>query len=162
MVRRFERKVRKYRGGSRTHGWGGRVGQHRKSGSSGGRGGRSGLHKHKWSLVLKYAEDSSGYPFFGKHGFKQPETIVAAKLCINVGELDSMLDELVSRGGLVQVVDGKYVVDLLRIGFNKLLGRGGRVSKPMIVRAAWVSRKAEEKIRSAGGSVELIRGIVHS
>ncbi|WP_054858008.1 uL15 family ribosomal protein [Vulcanisaeta sp. JCM 16159] len=157
MVRRFERKVRKYRG-SRTHGWG-RVGQHRKSGSSGGRG-KSGLHKHKWSLVLKYAEDSSGYPFFGKHGFKQPETIVAAKLCINVGELDSMLDELVSRG-LVQVVDGKYVVDLLRIGFNKLLGRG-RVSRPMIVRAAWVSRKAEEKIRSAGGSVELIRGIVHS
>ncbi len=142
MVRRFEKKSRKYRG-SRTHGWG-RVGQHRKSGSSGGRG-RSGLHKHKWSLVMKYAEDSSGYPFFGKHGFKQPETIVAARLGINVGELDSMLDELVSKG-LVQVVDGKYVVDLLKIGFNKLLGRG-RVSRPMIVRAVWVSRKAEEKIR---------------
>ncbi len=142
MVRRFERKSRKYRG-SRTHGWG-RVGQHRKSGSSGGRG-RSGLHKHKWSLVMKYAEDSSGYPFYGKHGFKQPETIVAVRLGINVGELDSILDELVSRG-LVQVVDGKYVVDLLKIGFNKLLGRG-KVSRPMIVRAVWVSRKAEEKIR---------------
>ena len=156
MVRRFERKSRKYRG-SRTHGWG-RVGQHRKSGSSGGRG-RSGLHKHKWSFVMKYAEDSSGYPFYGKHGFKQPETIVAARLGINVGELDSMLDELVSRG-LVQVVDGKYVVDLLKIGFNKLLGRG-RVSRPMVVRAVWVSRKAEEKIRAAGGSVELVRGVVH-
>lgn len=156
MVRRFEKKARKYRG-SRTHGWGGRVGQHRKSGSSGGRGGRSGLHKHKWSFVMKYAEDSSGYPFYGKHGFKQPETIVAARLGINVGELDSILDELVSKG-LVQVVDGKYVVDLLKIGFNKLLGRG-KVSKPMIVRAVWVSRKAEEKIRAAGGgSVELVRG----
>jgi large subunit ribosomal protein L15 len=108
---------------------------------------------------MKYAEDSSGYPFFGKHGFKQPEAIVAARVDINVGELDSMLDELVNKG-LVQVVDGKYVVDLLKIGFNKLLGRG-KVSRPMIVRAVWVSRKAEEKIRAAGGSVELIRGVVH-
>ncbi len=102
MVRRFERKSRKYRGGLRTHSWGGRVGQHRKSGSSGGRGGKSGLHKHKWSLVMKYAEDTNGYPFFGKHGFKQPNTIVAAKLGINVGELEMMLDELVSKG-LAQV-----------------------------------------------------------
>jgi large subunit ribosomal protein L15 len=157
MVRRFEKKSRKYRG-YRTHGWG-RVGQHRKSGSSGGRG-RSGLHKHKWTFVMKYAEDSSGYPFFGKHGFKQPNAIVAARVGINVGELDMMLDELVSRG-LAQVVDGKYVVDLLKLGFNKLLG-GGRVTKPIIVRAVWVTRKAEEKIRAAGGSVELIKGVVHA
>ncbi|MCG2863176.1 MAG: 50S ribosomal protein L15 [Vulcanisaeta sp.] len=157
MVRRFEKKSRKYRG-YRTHGWG-RVGQHRKSGSSGGRG-RSGLHKHKWTFVMKYAEDSSGYPFFGKHGFKQPNAIVAARVGINVGELDMMLDELVSRG-LAQVVDGKYVVDLLKLGFNKLLG-GGRVTKPIIVRTVWVTRKAEEKIRAAGGSVELIKGVVHA
>lgn len=157
MVRRFEKKSRKYRG-YRTHGWG-RVGQHRKSGSSGGRG-RSGLHKHKWTFVMKYAEDSSGYPFFGKRGFKQPNAIVAARVGINVGELDMMLDELVSRG-LAQVVDGKYVVDLLKLGFNKLLG-GGRVTKPIIVRAVWVTRKAEEKIRAAGGSVELIKGVVHA
>ncbi|MGC9152353.1 MAG: uL15 family ribosomal protein [Vulcanisaeta sp.] len=156
MVRRFERKARKYRG-LRTHGWG-RVGQHRKSGSSGGRG-NVGYHKHKWSYVMKYAEDSSGYPFYGKHGFEQPNTIVAAKLGINVGELDGMLDELVSKG-LVQVIDGKYVVDLLKLGFNKLLGRG-RVTKPMIVRTVWVSRKAEEKVRAAGGSVELVKGVVH-
>jgi len=157
MVRRFERKVRKYRG-YRTHGWG-RVGQHRKSGSSGGRG-KSGLHKHKWSLVMKYAEGSSGYPFYGKHGFEQPNALVAARLGINVGELESSLDELVSKG-LVQVVDGKYVVDLTKLGFNKLLGRG-RVTKPIVVRAVWVSRKAEEKIRAAGGSVELIKGVVHA
>ncbi|BDR92042.1 uL15 family ribosomal protein [Vulcanisaeta souniana] len=156
MVRRFERKSRKYRG-LRTHSWG-RVGQHRKSGSSGGRG-KSGLHKHKWSLVMKYAEDTNGYPFFGKHGFKQPNTIVAAKLGINVGELEMMLDELVSKG-LAQVADGKYVIDLTKLGFNKLLGRG-RVTKPMIIKAVWISRKAEEKVRAVGGSVELVRGVVH-
>jgi large subunit ribosomal protein L15 len=157
MVRRFEKKARKYRG-SRTHGWG-RVGQHRKSGSSGGRG-NVGYHKHKWSYVMKYAENSSGYPFYGKHGFTQPQAIVAAKLGINVDELELMLDELVSKN-LVQVVDNKYVVDLPKLGFNKLLGRG-KVTKPMVIKAIWVSRKAEEKVRAAGGSVELIKGIVHA
>lgn len=157
MVRRFDKKSRKYRG-SRTHGWG-RVGQHRSSGSSGGRG-RTGLHKHKWSWVMKYAEDTNGYPFYGKHGFEQPKAIVAARLAVNVGELDAMLEELVAKG-LVQVIEGKYVIDLPKLGFNKLLGRG-KVTKPMVIRAVRVSRKAEEKVRAAGGSVEVVKGVVHA
>ncbi len=28
----------------------------------------------------------------------------------------------------------------------------------MIIKAVWISRKAEEKVRAVGGSVELVRG----
>ncbi len=157
MVRRFKKKSR-YMRGSRTCGWG-RVGQHRKSGSSGGRG-KSGRHKHKWTWVLKYAEDSSGYPFFGKHGFIQPPPLVPRRAGINVGELDAIIDDLV-RKGLAELKEGKYYVDLLKLGYNKLLG-GGKVTKPIIVKTVWATRKAEEKIRAAGGAVEFVRGVVHA
>jgi len=155
VVRRFVKKSRKYRGW-RTHGWG-RVGQHRKSGSSGGRG-RVGLFKHKKSWLLIHAEDNSGYPLVGKHGFTQP--VRAERRAINVGQLDSMIDSLLNKG-LVSIEGGVYVVDLLRLGYNKLLG-GGRVTKPMLVRVPWASRIAGEKLRRVGGSVELVKGVLHA
>ena len=46
------------------------------------------------------------------------------------------------------------VVDLLSNGYAKLLGNG-RVNFPVIVKARWVSEKAERKIRKAGGAVVL-------
>jgi large subunit ribosomal protein L15 len=52
-------------------------------------------------------------------------------------------------------------VDLVKLGYNKLLG-GGRVTRPMVVRTPWASRLAEEKLRRAGGSVELIKGVLHA
>ncbi|ABO07869.1 hypothetical protein Pcal_0436 [Pyrobaculum calidifontis JCM 11548] len=47
------------------------MGQHRKSGGSGGKG-MVGFHKHEWSLVMKYGESGTGWPFYGKHGFNNP------------------------------------------------------------------------------------------
>jgi large subunit ribosomal protein L27Ae len=46
------------------------------------------------------------------------------------------------------------VVDLLSHGYAKLLG-GGDVTVPMIVKARYVSEKAEKKLRKAGGAVVL-------
>ncbi len=151
MVRRFKPAV-KYRRGSRTHGWG-RVGQHRKSGGSGGKG-MVGFHKHKWSLVMKYGESGTGWPFYGKHGFKQPEVITVEWRPINVGKLAEIIKEL-KKEGKAKEEGGKYVINLLDIGYNKLLG-GGEVDIPMVVYTPVASRLAVEKIEKAGGEVRII------
>ncbi|MCC6067107.1 MAG: 50S ribosomal protein L15 [Pyrobaculum sp.] len=151
MVRRFKPAV-KYRRGSRTHGWG-RVGQHRKSGGSGGKG-MVGFHKHKWSLVMKYGESGTGWPFYGKYGFKQPETITVEWRPINVGKLAEIIKEL-KKEGKAKEEAGKYVINLLDIGYNKLLG-GGEVDIPMVVYTPVASRLAVEKIEKAGGEVRII------
>ncbi|ACB40230.1 uL15m family ribosomal protein [Pyrobaculum neutrophilum] len=154
MVRRFKRAV-KYRRGSRTHGWG-RVGQHRKSGGSGGKG-MVGFHKHKWSLVMKYGESGTGWPFYGKHGFKQPQAISIEWRPINVGTLAEVVRGL-KREGRVKEEGGRYVVNLVELGFNKLLG-GGDVDLPIVVYTPAASRSAVEKIEKAGGEVRIVPAV---
>ncbi len=143
MVVRREKKRKSLRGW-RTHGWG-RVGQHRRSGSRGGRG-RAGYHKHYWSWVVKYAPD-----WFGKRGFTRPPRIQPRLKCINVGELCERIEEWVS-AGLAKRLDGGYEVDLTKLGYEKLLGRG-RVDKPLTVKIYTVSKIAVKKIEAIGGKV---------
>jgi len=129
-----KRKTRWYRG-TRYHGWG-QIGQHRKSGGRGGFG-RAGFKKHKWFYVLKY---DRGH--FGRHGFvsRYPE-----KKIINVGDLEKFFDK---------VVDG--VLDLDKLGFDKLVGRG-RLSRPLKILVKEASEKAIKKVSEAGGEVVLVK-----
>ncbi|ESL10506.1 60S ribosomal protein L27A/L29 [Trypanosoma rangeli SC58] len=46
------------------------------------------------------------------------------------------------------------VIDLLANGYSKLLGNG-HLQAPCIVKARWVSKLADKKIRKAGGAVVL-------
>jgi large subunit ribosomal protein L27Ae len=48
------------------------------------------------------------------------------------------------------------VIDTLAAGYGKVLGKGRLPTVPVIVRARFVSKLAEEKIKAAGGVVELI------
>lgn len=48
------------------------------------------------------------------------------------------------------------VVDLLSFGYAKLLGKGRLPQKPIVVKARYVSKEAESKIKEAGGVVELV------
>ncbi|ANB13156.1 ribosomal 60S subunit protein L28 [Sugiyamaella lignohabitans] len=48
------------------------------------------------------------------------------------------------------------VIDTLAAGFGKVLGKGKLPTVPVIVKARYVSKLAEEKIKAAGGVVELI------
>jgi large subunit ribosomal protein L27Ae len=48
------------------------------------------------------------------------------------------------------------VVDLLPLGYSKLLGKGRIPEVPLVVRARWVSKLAEKKITEAGGVIELV------
>lgn len=136
------RKTRKLRG-SRTHGWG-QVGQHRKHGMKGGRG-KAGGHKHKWTYIVKYEPD-----YFSRRGFRCPTGRGELKT-INLGELDELVDRLVEENKL-NMEEGKYVVDLEKLGYEKLLGEG-EVSKPLIVKTKFYSKLAEKKIQDVGGQL---------
>jgi large subunit ribosomal protein L27Ae len=48
------------------------------------------------------------------------------------------------------------VLDLLPLGYSKVLGKGRLPAIPLVVRARYVSQEAEKKITEAGGVVELV------
>ncbi|MBE3046660.1 uL15 family ribosomal protein [Candidatus Bathyarchaeota archaeon] len=52
--------------------------------------------------------------------------------------------------------DTAPVLDLLPLGYAKVLGKGRLPAIPIVVRARYVSKLAEEKIVAAGGVVELV------
>ena len=52
--------------------------------------------------------------------------------------------------------DTAPVLDLLPLGYAKVLGKGRLPEIPLVVRARYVSALAEKKIKEAGGVVELV------
>jgi large subunit ribosomal protein L15 len=148
MVVRRRKKSRHLRGRTRTMGWG-RIGQHRGSGSRGGFG-AAGMHKHMWTWVVKYAPT-----WFGKHGFNRPPIYEIKATEINVGELAEQLDKWLKEG-LAREESGKIVVDLAKLGYVKLLGRGS-INRPVKVIVPEASERAIKKIEAAGGEVVVLK-----
>jgi len=136
------RKTRKRRG-TRTVGWG-QVGQHRKHGEKGGR--KVGRHKHLWSYVLKYEPN-----YFGKRGFKTPQSIRAKFNAINIGQLDQLVDKLTHEKQLTKK-QGKPYIDLATHGYQKLLATG-KLTKPVLIKVDSYSENAAKKIQEAGGQI---------
>ncbi|MGV8144384.1 MAG: uL15 family ribosomal protein [Methanothermobacter sp.] len=145
MIRKT-RKIRKMRG-SRTIG-GGSSKKRRGAGHRGGRG-MSGGHKHMWSWIVKYDPDH-----YGKSGFKRPQKTVYKFNPINLEFLDEKLEELVS-DGIAEKKEGKIIVDVSKLGYNKVLGKG-RITKPAIIKSPKFSQSAIEKIEEAGGEAAII------
>ena len=52
--------------------------------------------------------------------------------------------------------DTAPVLDLLPLGYSKVLGKGRLPEIPLVVRARFFSREAEKKIKDAGGVTELV------
>ncbi len=148
MVVRRDKKSRKMHG-YRNRGWGS-IGQHRKSGSRGGRG-AAGMHKHKWSWVIKYFRD-----WFGKKGFtpRRPTKTIEVKE-INLSQIDSIVYKLMKDGKAIYE-DGRIVIDLSKMGINKVIG-GGRISYPIKLLTYSITEKAKEKIEKAGGTVVILK-----
>jgi large subunit ribosomal protein L27Ae len=141
MPTRFK-KVRRMRGSS-FHGYG-RVGKHKKHPS--GRGNAGGMHHHR----INFDKYHPGY--FGKLGFRHyhKKANPAWKPAVNLNQLAKMIP-----GGAAGKKGGDLpVVDLLANGYAKLLGNGV-VPGPVIVRARYVSKLAEKKLKAVGGVVEL-------
>ncbi|HTY46107.1 MAG TPA: uL15m family ribosomal protein [Methanomassiliicoccales archaeon] len=135
-------RTKRFRG-SRTHGRGKKSG--RGAGLHGGTG-NAGLHKHKAQMMLKFMPDH-----FGRHGFKRPQEMVAAKITMNVGEVTERIDKLLA-DGIAQKKGDKMVVDLAKMGVDKLLGFG-KVSGKYEIVVAESSETAKSKVESAGGAI---------
>eukprot|EP00013_Stygamoeba_regulata_P002739 CAMPEP_0177645030 /NCGR_PEP_ID=MMETSP0447-20121125/9025_1 /TAXON_ID=0 /ORGANISM="Stygamoeba regulata, Strain BSH-02190019" /LENGTH=145 /DNA_ID=CAMNT_0019147473 /DNA_START=43 /DNA_END=480 /DNA_ORIENTATION=+ len=135
------RKNRKKRGHvSAGHG---RVGKHRKHPS--GRGNAGGQHHHR-ILMDKY---HPGY--FGKVGMRHFHYTKNKDYCPGIN-LDRLWT-LVSEASRKQATAAKApVIDVTKAGYFKVLGKGALPSVPVVVKAKFFSRQAEEKIKAAGGA----------
>ena len=143
--------------GTRTHGYG-RVGQHRKAGQRAGKGKTTQWKKSKKSYYLKQKE--LGFPDpdwdFGKRGFKRPQDInrIYQVNALNVKDLDSKIEEL-TKNNIASKSGNTYTIDLKDVNIQKILGRG-EINKKINISVNKASKRAIEKIESAGGKVTLL------
>ena len=138
------KKVRKLRG-SHTHGYGSKK-KHRGAGSRGGRGlagsGKRADQK-KPSILKKY-----GKKYFGRFGFRSLKKKIKA---VNIDYLEKNIEKLIKKD-LAKKEGNTLLIDLKKLGFEKLLG-SGEPTKKFKVSVKSASKKAIEKIKKAGGEI---------
>ena len=136
------KKTRKARGNV-SHGKG-RIGKHRKH--PGGRGNAGGQHHHR----INFDKYHPGY--FGKVGMRNFHLIKHGKVCpiINVERLWSLVPQQV-REHFKDKTDKAPVIDVMQKGYMRVVGKGNLPEQPVIVKARYFSKKAEEKIKAVGG-----------
>ncbi|KAJ3222133.1 60S ribosomal protein L28 [Clydaea vesicula] len=128
----------------------GRVGKHRKH--PGGRGLAGGQHHHRINMDMYHP----GY--FGKVGMRYFHKTNQQFHCpiINLDKLWAHVPEDLRKAAEKNPKGSVPVLDTLKLGYGKVLGNGVLPNIPLIVKARYVSKRAEEKIVAAGGQVELI------
>lgn len=138
VVRKRKRNTRMR--GSHTHGWGAKK-KHRGAGNRGGRG-FAGTGKRADQMKTLHWKER----YFGKFGFKPkgPKEEINA---INIQELEEKSESLL-KNNLIEKKDNLLVIDLQKLGYNKLLSNG-RVTKKMKIIAKYASEKAVEKLNKA-------------
>ncbi|CAN0248415.1 unnamed protein product, partial [Phaeothamnion confervicola] len=125
----------------------GRVGKHRKH--PGGRGNAGGQHHHR-ILMDKF---HPGY--FGKVGMRHFHLLRNRQHCptVNIDKLWSLLPEGTYEAAKAQAAEGKApVIDVTGLGFSKVMGKGPLPPFPIIVKAKFFTKFAENKIKEAGGA----------
>ncbi|KAI4476021.1 PREDICTED: 60S ribosomal protein L27a [Polistes canadensis] len=141
-----KKKTRKLRGHV-SHGHG-RIGKHRKH--PGGRGNAGGLHHHR----INFDKYHPGY--FGKLGMRNYHLRRNTKWCptLNLDKLWALLPEH-RRLKYAKMENKVPVIDLVKAGYYKLLGKGRLPKQPVIVKAKFFSKLAEDKIKAVGGACVL-------
>merc|ERR1711973_295687 len=137
-----KKKTRKLRGHV-SHGHG-RIGKHRKH--PGGRGNAGGQHHYR----INFDKYHPGY--FGKVGMRNYHVRKNQyhQPAINLDKVWSLVFEQ-TRTNYATNTDKAPVIDVVRAGYYKVLGKGNLPKQPVIVKAKFFSRIAEEKIKEVGG-----------
>ncbi len=146
MVVNKRKKFSRQRG-SHTHGWGSKK-KHRGSGNRGGFG-MAGTGKRADQMKTLIWKDKH---YFGKFGFI-PKGVKEKIKAINIDFIEENLGKFLTEG-LASKQEDFYLVDLKKLGYNKLLGNG-KVSNKFKITAKYASSNAVEKIKKAGGEVIL-------
>lgn len=129
----------------------GRIGKHRKH--PGGRGMAGGMLHHRSNL------DKYHPGYFGKVGMRvfRLQRNHEWKPVLNLDKLWSLVPKESREKYLTSASESAApVIDTLAAGYGKVLGKGRIPSVPVIVKARYVSKLAEEKIKAAGGVIELV------
>ncbi|KAK6191592.1 60S ribosomal protein L27a-like [Patella vulgata] len=136
------KKTRKLRGHV-SHGHG-RIGKHRKH--PGGRGNAGGQHHHR----INFDKYHPGY--FGKVGMRYYHLLRNQHHCpaVNLDKLWSLVTEQ-TRTTYQSKTDKAPVIDCVKAGYYKVLGKGELPAQPLIVKAKFFSKRAEQKIKGVGG-----------
>merc|ERR1712059_101277 len=96
--------------------------------------------------------------YFGKVGMRNfhvhPNNANLYQPGINLDKLWSLVSEQ-TRTKYAGVKDKAPVIDISRAGYCKVLGKGVLPKQPVIVKARFFSRVAEEKIKAVGGACVL-------
>jgi large subunit ribosomal protein L15 len=130
-----------------THGYGS-MKKNRGAGNRGGVG-NAGTGKRAATNKPKVWKNPK---YFGKHGFTiHRQTVIINP--INLKDLEAMSDKLII-DKKIEEKDGVFLVDLSKLGYNKLLGTG-KVTKKYIITTEQSSAGAVEKVKGAGGDVIL-------
>ncbi len=114
----------------------------------GGRG-NAGLHKHRFMYLLKNDRDH-----YGRKGFKLHRSVVRKVRIINIRTLQNMLPTLLRKKAAKKRGDS-IVVDLTKVGYDKLLSKGN-VEMKLLVKVRKATENSIEKIERAGGKVKLV------
>src|SRR3989338_998997 len=144
----YKRKKNTRQRGSHTHGWGSKK-KHRGAGHRGGRG-MAGSGKRADQIKPSLWKER----YFGKFGFKKKgvkEDIKSINICV----IDEKIGDYISKKLIVKE-DDFYVVDLEKLGYNKLLGNG-RIKKKFKITTPYASKKVIERIKNANGIVVLTK-----
>jgi len=126
----------------------GRVGKHRKN--PGGRGNAGGQHHHR----INYDKYHPGY--FGKVGMRYFHLNKNSYWCpvINLDRVWTLVSDQ-TRKAYQNNAAKIPVIDVTKAGYFKVLGKGLLPKQPVVVRAKFFSRRAEEKIKAVGGACQL-------
>lgn len=138
-----KRKKNSRQRGSKTHGYGS-MKKHRGAGHRGGRG-NAGSGKRGDAKKPTFWKDE----YFGKKGFKIHNKKLAVP--INLVELDKNAERWLAEKKIEKKSD-MYIIDLGKLGFSKLIGKGKVLNKYEIKVDAY-STKAKEKLTEIGGKI---------
>lgn len=133
-MKRRRKKSRKIRGRKTGRGSGKRT---RGAGNRGGRG-KAGINKkaaQKKTMLAKYPELSSR-----KKGF------------VSVKQKKDFGPKVINIEELEKIASGSNEIDLNKLGYEKLLGKG-KIRKKLIVKIASFTNLAKKKIEEAGGKI---------
>lgn len=128
-----KRKKNTRQQGSKTWGWGA-MKKHRGKGNKGGAG-NAGSGKRG---DAKKPANWNDRKYFGKYGFKRKKKEL---LTLSIATIE-------------QKYTTESILDMTKLGFDKLLGQGTPTKKYNIT-IAKASKKAIEKIKKAGGTITL-------
>lgn len=73
----------------------------------------------------------------------------------SASELHSPVRSTQARVNAAKDTSVAVVIDVTKYGISKVLGKGQLPSQPVVVKAKFVSKLAERKIKAVGGAVQL-------